>query len=129
LNKQVRKKVYLFDNGFLNALSFKFFSEYWKLLENVVFVELYRRYWDNVFFLKNWSETDFVVNQKKAMIFQVCYNLNDENYHREIAWCLNWMKKFNINEAVLISFEQEDEIKIDWNLIKVIPFYKWVLEE
>jgi predicted AAA+ superfamily ATPase len=28
LNKQVRKKVYLFDNGFLNALSFKFFSEY-----------------------------------------------------------------------------------------------------
>ena len=84
LNKQTKKKIYLFDNWFLNAITFKFSDDYWKLLENVVFIELYRKFGENIFFLKNWSETDFIVNKKEKLVFQVCYNLNKENYDREI---------------------------------------------
>ena len=128
VKKQTLKKFYLFDNWYLNAISFGFSDNFWKLLENAVFSELYRRYKDNIFFLKNWSETDFVVNEKEKIAFQVCYNLNNENYNREIKWCQDSMKKFNIKKSYLITFEQEENIVINWYNIVVIPFYKWVLE-
>ncbi len=126
--KQTLKKLYLFDNWFLNAITFNFSDDYWKLLENIVFIELYRKFGEDIFFLKNWSETDFIVNNKEKIVFQVCYDLNESNYDREIKWCLDWMKKFNIDGCFLITFEQEEEISIDWKNIKVLPFYKWVLE-
>jgi len=128
LKKQTKKKIYLFDNWFLNALSFNFSDNYWKLLENIVFVELYRKYWENIFFLKNWSETDFIINKKENLVFQVCYDLNEENYDRETKWCLDWMNKFNLDNSIIITFEQEEDIGIEWKKIKVIPFYKWMLE-
>ncbi len=129
LHRQVLKKIYLFDNWFLNALSFSFSDNYWKLLENIVFVELYRKFGESVFFLKNGSETDFIVHTKEKAVIQVCYDLNTWNYEREIAWCLDWMSKADTNHSILITAEQEKDIVIDWKTIKVIPFYKWVLRE
>ena len=128
LSKQTLKKVYLFDNWYLNAISFNFSENFWKLLENIVFIELYRKFWDNIFFLKNLSETDFVINNKDNIIFQTCYDLTEENEEREIKWCLYAMNKFKINNSYIITNEQENIIKIDWKVIKVIPFYKWILE-
>lgn len=128
LSKQTLKKIYLFDNWFLSWLSFSFSDNYWKLLENCVFVELYRRFGDNIFFLKNWTETDFFVNTEKRKVFQVCYDINEENYDREIWWCIDAMKKYEINESIIITFEQEKIIKLEWKSIKILPFYKWILE-
>ncbi len=82
--KQTLKKFYLIDNGFLNALSFKFSGNYGKLLENTVFIELYRQFGENIFFLRNGSETDFVINQEQTHIYQACYDLSHENRDREI---------------------------------------------
>jgi len=127
LSRQTLKKFYLFDNWYLNAISFNFSDNFWKLLENLVFIELYRKYSENIFFLKNWSETDFIINKKDKIVFQVCYDFNDENYDREIKWCLDAMSKFDIKTAYLITFEQEKEVELNWKLIKIIPFYKWVL--
>lgn len=128
LSKQTLKKFYLFDNWYLNALSFNFSDNFWKLLENIVFIELYRKYWENIFFLKNWSETDFIINQKENVVFQVCYDLTNENEEREIKWCVDAMNKFKIKSSYLITLEQKKDIEMDWKIIKVIPFYKWVLE-
>ncbi|MDD5770330.1 MAG: ATP-binding protein [Candidatus Gracilibacteria bacterium] len=128
LSKQTLKKFYLFDNGFLNAISFNFSDNYGKLLENTVFIELYRKYSENIFFLKNGNETDFVINNKENYIYQVCYDLNIDNYDREINGCITAMNKFNVLKSYLITFEQEKDIKIDGKTIKVIPYYKWVLE-
>lgn len=128
LSKQTLKKIYLFDNWFLSWLSFSFSDNYWKLLENSVFVELYRRFWDNIFFLKNWTETDFFVNTEKNKVFQVCYDLNWENYDREIWWCIDAMKKYEISESYIITFEQEKTVSLEWKNIKILPFYKWILE-
>lgn len=127
LSKQTLKKFYIFDNGFLNAISFSFSDNYWKLLENIVFIELYRRFGENIFFLKNGSETDFVINNKEKIAYQVCYDLNNENYQREIDWCIDAMVKFKLKKSILITFDQEEDIVIDWKTIEVIPFYKWVL--
>ena len=128
LKKQTLKKIYLFDNWFLNAITFNFSDNYWKLLENIVYIELYRKFGENIFFLKNWSETDFILNKEEKIVFQVCYDLTKQNYDREIKWCLDWMNKLKINNSFLITFEQEEKIEVDWKIIYVIPFYKWILE-
>lgn len=128
LIKQTLKKFYLFDNWFLNAISFNFSDNYWKLLENIVFIELYRKYGKNIFFLKNWSETDFIINWRENLIYQVCHTLIEENYDREIAWCIDAMNKFWVNNSILITSEQEKIININWKNIEVIPFYKWSLD-
>lgn len=124
LRNQVAKKVYLFDNGYLNALSFKFSNDFWKLLENAVFVELYRRFGDNLYFWKNWWEVDFVVeNRWDKLLFQVSYKLTDENLSRELKWCLSWMKYFWLDKCFLITFEEKDTIKVDDKIVQILPFY------
>jgi predicted AAA+ superfamily ATPase len=129
LSKQTLKKFYLFDNGYLNAISFNFSENYWKLLENAVFIELYRRYNNNLFFLKNWTETDFVVHLQDNTIYQVCYMLTEENRKREYAWCTDAMKKFDKWYAYIITHEQEEIIQIEQGIIYIIPFYKWIIEK
>ncbi|MDR0281762.1 MAG: DUF4143 domain-containing protein [Candidatus Peribacteria bacterium] len=113
LSKQTLKKFYLLDNGFLNAISFKFSDDYGKLFENMLFVELYRRFGDNIFFLKNGSETDFVINEKEKTLYQICYDLHTEDREREIKGCKDAMDKFNLQESYLITFEQEEELSFD----------------
>ncbi len=58
----------------------------------------------NIFFLKIWSETDFIINKKENEVFQVCYDLNTENYDREIKWCIDAMNKFSIKKSYIITF-------------------------
>lgn len=128
LSKQTLKKLYLFDTWYLNAITFAFSDNYWKLLENAVFCELWRRYGDHIFFLKNWSETDFIVHTKEKYIYQVCYELHLENRTREIQWCFDALKKFSLTQAVIITAEQEEYIQEDWCSIMIIPFYKRILE-
>ena len=122
--KQTKKKIYLFDNWFLTSLTFKFTSDWGKLLENAVFVWLYRKFWDKIYFLKNWNEVDFVINLKDKLLYQVCYKLDGNNFEREIWWCIFGMEKFGINRCYIITFEQEDEIKVSQGVIKLLPFYK-----
>ncbi len=123
--KQSLKKRYLFDNGFFEALSFNNYSDIWKKLENSAFIELYRRYWKHIFFLSNWSETDFVIENKE--IYQVCHTLTEENRKREFQWCIDAMKKFWTKRSFLITNEQEAEYEVEGWIISVVPFYKWSL--
>jgi len=125
--KQTLKKNYLIDNWFLTAMSFQFGDDYGKMLENSVCIHLYRKYAENIFFLKNGSETDFIVHWNQKEIYQVCYDLHSENKEREVKWCIDAMKKFKIKSSKIITFEQEKEIETEVGTIQVIPFYKWVL--
>lgn len=123
--KQSLKKIYTFDTGYLTAMNFSFSSDDWKRLENTLFQHLYRQYKDNIFFLKNWSETDFVIPMgNKTLIYQSCFELTEDNKSREIQWCIDAMKKFNTNFAFIITAEQEDKIEINWQNIKIEPFYR-----
>jgi predicted AAA+ superfamily ATPase len=90
----------------------------------MLFVELYRRFGENIFFLKNGSETDFVINEKEKAIYQICYDVNAENREREIKGCRDAMETFNINESYLITFEQEEELFFEGKKIKILPFYR-----
>lgn len=90
-----------------------------------MFVELYRRHKDNIFFLQNGSETDFLIHKQAPEIIQVCHTITPANRNREVSWCLYAMKKFAQSHAIIITAEQEDTMLVD-KTIDVIPFYKWI---
>jgi len=79
------RKIYLYDNGFASAIQFAFSEDRGKLLENLVFSAL-RKKSDELFFVKNGGECDFVSFQRglPPLLVQVTEQLNDENYDREL---------------------------------------------
>jgi predicted AAA+ superfamily ATPase len=74
------KKIYTIDNGLLIANTFNVSSNYGKLFENLVYLDL-RRQSKEVFYYKTKSgyEIDFIVKskQEKFHMYQVVWDLND----------------------------------------------------
>src|SRR3989344_1988177 len=128
-----KSKVYLFDTSYITFLS-KESEDFGRILENLVFIELFRRQKDvenkNIFYFISDSnkECDFIVKNRESLeAIQVCYNLNEKNKDREIGGLNDALEKFKLNEGIIITFDQEDEIRLKGKLIKVIPVWKWLL--
>ena len=112
------KKVYINDIVFVE-------KEFGRRLENIVFIELLRRK-ENVYYFKNKFECDFVLHKKQAI--QVVWELNEENERREINGLIEAMKYFKIETGIILTYNQEKEIKLDKYRIQVLPVWKWLLE-
>ena len=124
--KETKKKYYFADNGVLNLF---LIDQDTKLLENMVFVELKRRYDEDVYFFKRRYETDFFVSKQKILI-QVSYSIHDfETRKREIKSIVSSMSELGINKAEILTYDETDLIKIDTAEISVIPVWKWLLAE
>lgn len=121
------KKIYLIDSVF-NQLGLNFSMNRGKILENIVFVQLKRK-GEEIYYYSNNNECDFVVKEgaKVREILQVCYELNDSSKEREIGGLIEAMDKFRLKEAVILTHEQEQELKIKSKSIKVLPVWKWLL--
>ena len=122
------KKNYSIDNGLSNANSISFSKDLGKMLENQVFLELKRR-GHELYYFKEKGECDFLVKEKNKITnaIQICYELNDENIDREVNGLVEAMKKFNHKEGLILTYDNEDEIIKDDLKIKVIPVWKWLL--
>ncbi|MBM7408452.1 ATP-binding protein [Methanococcus maripaludis] len=125
-------KSYVIDNGFIKMYDFKNSSDIGKYLENAVFIELRRRglveNQELFYYEDDIGEVDFLVkhNEHVSKLINVCYNLNFENYDREIKKLVKIGKKINCNELYLVTFDLEKEITEDGVLIKAIPFWKFI---
>lgn len=106
------RKVYVIDNGLAMANSLSFSEDRGRLLENLVYLNLRRKFRELYYFREN-RECDFVVmNQKKClMLVQVCYELNGDNLHRETDGLKEAMNFFNMKEGYILTFKQKDTIK------------------
>ena len=99
------------------------------MLENVVFLGLRQKFRD-IFYFKEINECDFIVKQKDKIThaIQVCYDLNEENKNREISGLLSSLKKFDLKEGFILTFNQKDDFLIDNKKIIVKPVWGWLLE-
>ncbi len=124
------KKVYFIDNGMLNSVSFKFSKDAGKLLENLIFLEL-RRKNKKIFYNRDNYECDFIIQEKEKVVqvIQVTDNLNSENEKREVEGILEAMNKFKLKEGLIITLDEEREIKIKDKKIYILPAWKWLLEK
>ena len=129
-----KSKVYLFDTSYIAFLS-KESEDYGRILENLIFIELFRKQGDienkNIFYHVSDSnrECDFIIKNKGTIeAIQVCYNLNEKNKDREIKGLIDALDKFDLKEGLIITLDQTEEIKTKDKIIKVIPAWKWMLE-
>ena len=124
VERETKKKYYFLDTGILNLF---LVDQDTKLLENLVFIELRRRYEKGIYFFKRKNEVDFYVPEAKLLV-QVSYNLNAaETRKRELNGLIEAMKELEINDGVIITYDSQETIKIDNFVITVIPAWKWLL--
>ncbi len=130
LRKQIQnpRKVYCVDTGFVSELGFRSSENKGRLLENLVFVELKRRT-EHIYYFSGNNECDFVIREGHTITqaVQVCYELIPENRKREINGLIECMDTFKLKKGIILTFSQEEECPED-KRIKVIPVWKWLLE-
>ncbi len=124
------KKVYSIDNGFSYNNSATFSKDIGKMLENLVFLAL-RRKFKEIFYFKETHECDFVIKQRDKIIYaiQVCSDFNEETKNREINGLLEALRKFNLKEGIIITHRQKDQFIINDKRIIVKPAWEWLLEK
>lgn len=120
------KKVYCIDSGMINANTVSFSQDKGRLLENVIFIHLRKKYKD-IYYFKEEYECDFLVKEKGKIIqaIQVCTELNDENREREMSGLSEAIKKFGLKTGTIITLNQDDKLAD----LKIVPAWKFLLED
>jgi predicted AAA+ superfamily ATPase len=124
-DKESTKKYYFADNGLLNLF---LLNGEPSLLEDIVAIELMRRYGnDRVSYYNAGSEIDFVVEDAHIAI-QVSYDLQtDETVARE----LHPLRKFKAShpdwQCVIVTFDTLKTYDTDQGPIAAVPVWQWLL--
>lgn len=82
-----------------------------------------------MYYYSNKNECDFLVKEgiKIRGAIQVCYILSEDTKEREVNGLLEVMHKFKLKESLILTYEQEGELKIKGKKIRVLPVWKWLL--
>ncbi|MCJ7471501.1 MAG: DUF4143 domain-containing protein [Actinobacteria bacterium] len=123
-------KIYVSDTSFLKTVSFNFSENTGKRLENLVFLQLKRRY-DEIYYHLDKNECDFVIkeNLNITQAIQVSQKLdNPVTKQREIAGLLDAMKKYNLMEGYILTLEDDEILEIDKKRIIIKSIWKWLLD-
>src|SRR4030043_637877 len=123
------QKIYFIDSAFSQVVGMNFSMNQGKVLENIVFIELKRKK-SETYYYSGSNECDFVIKKGARIIraIQACQSLSNENREREVKGLLEAMSKFKLKEGLILTQEQEEEIKVKGRKIKVMPVWKWLLE-
>lgn len=124
------KKRYYMDNGLLNLFMYDGNT---KLLENLCAIHLRRLYGNNedprVFFYSRNIEVDFYIPEESLAI-QVSYDINDlDTKEREVGALVALNKVYPLKSAYIVTRDQEDTLTEGGLEIKVVPIWKWLLNE
>ena len=124
--RETIKKHYFYDNGILNLF---LFQPETKLLENLVAIQLYKRYGEDLFYYNKNVEIDFCV-PKEGLLIQVSYRMVDEATRIREVGALQKVGKFlKVKKCMIVTYDQEETLPSeDLGLdIEVIPIYKFLL--
>ena len=94
-------------------------------LENMVAVQLYKRYGDNVFFYKDNVEVDFYIPDIQTAI-QVCYSLRDsDTLQRKTDALLKIGNRLPVNEKIIIT--RDESRTMDDVGVTAVSLRDWLL--
>ncbi len=131
LKSQIKnpKKIYSIDNGLASVNSTSFSEDRGRMLENIVFLHLRKRYRD-IFYFRQKYECDFLIKEKGKITnaIQVCFEMNDDNKDREIRGLQEALEKVKLEQGVILTFDQEDELSLLNKRIVIKPVWKWLIE-
>jgi uncharacterized protein len=126
------KKIYCIDHAFIRSVSSGILVNSGHLLENIVFIAL-RMLNIAVYYYKtsNNQEIDFLIQdtQRKLSLIQVCETLaNPVTRQREISALQSAMGELVLSEAMLITRNESEQIKVKNGTIEIIPVWKFLLD-
>lgn len=130
LKKQIynNKKVYCIDSKLVETVGFRFSQDRGRILENTVFLQL-KRQRKEIYYHREKKECDFVIKEGNAIVavMQVTWSLDDENKKREIDGLMDALNSYDLDEGLILTFDQEDEFEKDDKHIVITPVWKWLL--
>jgi hypothetical protein len=126
------RKVYVIDTGLANAFLHRPQSDWGRLLENFVFMELRRKGLDIEYYRTgNGLEVDFIATDHRdaQTLYQVSLELRDEQTRkREVKALTTTMQETGIKSATIVSLDTEEQIETDAGVIDVVPAWLWALQ-
>jgi predicted AAA+ superfamily ATPase len=127
------KKIYCIDNGLAGAVAFQFSKNRGKYLENLVFLELRRRFPEIYYYnTKNGMEVDFLVKNRprQLQLIQVTESLFDADVRkREITSLERAMEELKLKKSLVLTNDESEILKVKTRSIEVKPIYQWLLQE
>jgi predicted AAA+ superfamily ATPase len=132
LKKQMAnpKKIYSIDTGLSKRISFEVGRKKGDLLENIVFLELKRKY-ESIFYYKTKEnyEVDFLIKEQEKIthLIQVSLTLNNEKTkQREIRSLIKAKKELNCDaKLIIITLDNNQILDIDNEQIEIINIITW----
>ncbi len=124
-------KYYIVDTGLIRAMTLKNDAEKGWLLENLVFMALRRGFNKIEYYnVKSGGEVDFHVTDrltKERRLVQVSWNISDsKTFQRELCALRTAKAETGITDCTIVTWD--DEMETD-DSIRVVPVWKWVLEQ
>jgi uncharacterized protein len=128
------KKSYIIDTALARILGFRASEDKGRFLENMVFIELKRRFADNIYYHQGKYECDFIIREGIDIIqaIQVTQHLQGpETREREYRGLLDAMQTYGLLEGIILT---ENELGVDKRVeagkayhIQIMPIAQWLL--
>ena len=124
-DKEMNRKYYFIDNGLLALF---LLDPATSLLENIVAVNLRRKYGDECYFFHTpKAEVDFYIPEESTAI-QVSYSMADQfTRKREVDALLALADYQNVEHLEIVTKDDEETLEENGKLIYVIPLWKWLM--
>ena len=124
-DKEMNRKYYFIDNGLLALF---LLDPAISLLENIVAVNLRRKYGDECYFFNTpKAEVDFYIPEESTAI-QVSYSMADQfTRKREVDALLALADYQNVEHLEIVTKDDEETLEENGKLISVIPLWKWLM--
>lgn len=135
LKKQLNapKKAYIIDTALARVLGFRTSEDTGRFLENMVFIELKRRYKENIYYHQDEYECDFILREgiKIIQAIQVTQHLQDPNTkQREYRGLIDAMQAYNLNTGIILTENEQGEEKLSvagkTYHIQIMPIAQWL---
>ena len=126
------KKIYVVDNGLVNAITFRFSEDSGTLLENLVFIWLKQQFNENLFYYSKKNECDFVIFERDKAVhcIQVSFDISDnETLERELTGLTEAMNYFAIDRGTIITAEQEGIREKNGKSIEIVPAFRIMADD
>lgn len=95
----------------------------------MVAIMLKQKYEEGLYFYHQNIEVDFFVPTAKLAV-QVTYSLKEESTRkREIDALIKITATQEVERLLIITYNEEETIQMNGKEIKVVPIWKWLLDE
>jgi predicted AAA+ superfamily ATPase len=127
------RKIYMVDIAFFSLAGALTTPNQGHLLENIVFLELFRRRQTSqyeLYYYKKTAEVDFVIYQNRTVLelIQVCWTIRDtKTRNREVRALQTAALELNPQKMTIVTMDEKLEIPVDGKTIEVVPVTEWLI--